>query len=60
MRTQNQSPFTSVPTSFNHPDLVKQGLIHYLTISTIGKTHVDPEELEWPVPVDRVEERAVQ
>jgi len=51
MRTQNQSPFTSATSSSNHPELVKQGLIHYLTISTIGKTHVDPEELEWSMQV---------
>jgi hypothetical protein len=53
MRIQNQSPFTSESDSLsnNHPDLVKQGLIHYLTISTIGKTHVDPEELEWSMQV---------
>ena len=51
MRTQNQSPFTSTDFSSNQPELVKQGLIHYLSISTIGKTHVDPEELEWSMQV---------
>ncbi|HLP54320.1 MAG TPA: hypothetical protein VK151_04790 [Fluviicola sp.] len=51
MRTHNQSPFASTDSSSNHFELVKQGLIHYLTISTIGKTHVDPEELEWSMQV---------
>ncbi|MES2555054.1 MAG: hypothetical protein V4604_02835 [Bacteroidota bacterium] len=51
MRTHNQSPFTSTDSASNHHELVKQGLYHYLSISTIGKTHVDPEELEWSMQV---------
>ncbi|MDH4472317.1 MAG: hypothetical protein QE487_06895 [Fluviicola sp.] len=51
MRTQNQSSFTNTDFSMNQPELVKQGLIHYLSISTIGKTHVDSEELEWSMQV---------
>ena len=51
MRTHNQSPFTGTDSTSGYLELVKQGLIHYLSISTIGKTHVDPEELEWSMQV---------
>ncbi len=51
MRTHNQSSFADTDYTSGYPELVKQGLIHYLTIATIGRTHVDPEELEWSMQV---------
>lgn len=51
MRTNNQSSFAVTDHPSGYPELVKQGLIHYLTIATIGRTYVDPEELEWSMQV---------